>query len=134
MSGLTRGVHHLGLTVPDLGETVTFFSEVLGFERVGEKPDYPAVFLHDGSVMLTLWQVQSDRPEAFDRKCNIGLHHFALAVDDADALQQVYERVAAYDGAEIEFAPESLNGTPLQHMMCTIPGGIRMEIIAAGGR
>ncbi|MBV1787215.1 VOC family protein [Marinobacterium sp. D7] len=134
MSGLTKGVHHLGLTVPDLSEAVAFFSEVLGFEKLGEKPDYPAVFLHDGSVMLTLWQVQSDQPVAFDRKRNLGLHHFALAVDDVDALQQVYQRVQTYTGAEIEFAPEPLNGTPLHHMMCTIPGGIRMEVIAAGGQ
>ncbi len=52
----TQGIHHAGLTVPDLAATRTFFEEVLGFEARGEKPDYPAVFLSDGSVMITLWQ------------------------------------------------------------------------------
>jgi len=51
---VTNGVHHIGLTVPDLEKTRTFFLETLGFEQVGEVPDYPAVFLSDGSIMLTL--------------------------------------------------------------------------------
>ncbi len=33
----TRGVHHVGLTVPDLTRTRAFFVETLGFAQVGEK-------------------------------------------------------------------------------------------------
>ena len=33
---LTRGAHHVGLTVPDLDSTRGFFIETLGFEQVGE--------------------------------------------------------------------------------------------------
>ncbi len=38
---VTNGVHHIGLTVPDLEKTRTFFLETLSFEQVGEVPDYP---------------------------------------------------------------------------------------------
>jgi hypothetical protein len=34
------------------------------------------------------------------------------------------------DDVEIEFEPTPLTGTPLSHLMCTVAGGLRMEIIA----
>jgi catechol 2,3-dioxygenase-like lactoylglutathione lyase family enzyme len=130
-ASLTQGVHHLGLTVPDLARTREFFIDVLRFEQVGEIPDYPAVFLSDGSVMLTLWQAEdADSAAPFDRKRVIGLHHFALQVADAAALEAVFKRLGEETDVQIEFAPESLGGGPTRHMICAIPGGIRLEIIA----
>jgi len=127
----TRGVHHVGLTVPDLDRTRRFFSDALGFEQVGEVPDYPAVFLSDGTVMLTLWQLEDPaRALPFDRKRVIGLHHLALTVPDAVALDALHERLEAEPDVEIEFAPEPLGGGPTRHMMCAIPGGVRVEFIA----
>ena len=54
----TQGIHHAGLTVPDLSAAQRFFTEGLGFETVGEVPDYPAAFVSDGAVMITLWQAE----------------------------------------------------------------------------
>lgn len=127
----TQGIHHLGLTVPSLEETIAFFTDALNFQLIGEKPDYPAAFVSDGTVMLTLWQAKVTEPRPFNRHENIGLHHFALAVADTQALAQAYQRLKDYPGVEIEFAPEDLSGRPAQHMMCLIPGGLRMEIFAA---
>ncbi len=127
---VTNGVHHIGLTVPNLEETQTFFLETLGFEQVGEVPDYPAVFLSDGSIMLTLWQA-SDPASAvsFDRKNVIGLHHLAFTVG-TDSLDVLYERLKGTAGVRIEFAPEPLGELPVRHMMCNVPGGIRIEFLA----
>jgi catechol 2,3-dioxygenase-like lactoylglutathione lyase family enzyme len=128
---VTRGLHHLGLTVPDLATTKGFFVDTLGFKQVGEVPDYPAVFLSDGSTMLTLWRAaEPAKAIGFDRKANIGLHHFAMRVENAPALDALHARLQAAPGVEIEFAPEPLAGGPARHMMCFIPGGIRMEFIA----
>ena len=69
----------------------------------------------------------------FDRKNVIGLHHFALNVDDAAAPDEAHARIKAADGVEVAFAPEPLGDGPTRHLMCTIPGGIRMELIAPGG-
>jgi len=130
----TFGVHHVGFTVPDVRETRGFFVDVLGFEQVGEVPDYPAVFLSDGTVMLTLWQATDPvRAVPFDRKRNVGLHHVALRVSDDAALGRLHDRLRESAGVDVEFCPEPLGGGPTQHMMCTIPGGIRVEFIAAGG-
>ena len=130
-SSLTQGVHHLGLTIPDLERTRDFFVEVLRFDQIGEVPDYPAVFLSDGSVMLTLWQAEEPASVTpFDRKRVVGLHHFALQVADAAALEALHKRLGEQSDVEIEFAPELLGGGPTRHMMCSIPGGIRLELIA----
>jgi catechol 2,3-dioxygenase-like lactoylglutathione lyase family enzyme len=128
---LTRGVHHVGLTVPSLKETNAFFIDVLGFNQIGEVPDYPATFLSDGNIMITLWQVEdAANPTPFDRKNVIGLHHLALIVEDQSELDDMHERLQNTAGTNIEFAPEPLGGGPTRHMMCNIPGGIRVEFIA----
>lgn len=128
---ITQGAHHFGLTVPDLTATRNFFADTFGFEQVGEVPDYPAVFLSDGTLMLTLWQaVDPDKATPFDRKHIIGLHHFALKVDSLATLQSLHQTLANTPGVDIEFAPEPIGNGPTQHMMFYIPGGIRMELIA----
>lgn len=130
-SAITQGAHHIGLTVPDLKQTREFFVGLLNFDQVGEVPDYPAVFLSDGNIMITLWQ--ADDPSTavqFDRKNVIGLHHFALKVDNSDDLKSLHYKLSVSDDVDVEFAPESLGGSTTQHMMCSIPGGIRMELIA----
>ncbi|MEM7491177.1 MAG: VOC family protein [Pseudomonadota bacterium] len=130
MTAMTRGVHHVGFTVPDCRATADFFVGTLGFTEVGGKPDYPSIFVSDGTVLLTLWQSQAPQAAPFDRKANVGLHHLALAVADADALEAVHDKLAAHPDVAVEFAPEALTGLPARHMMCAIPGGVRVEFVA----
>ena len=128
---VTKGAHHIGLTVPNLQETRNFFITTLGFEQVGEVPDYPAVFLTDGTTMITLWQAADPKTATpFDRKNVIGLHHFALSVDGSAVLEELDAKLVRTPGVDVEFGPEPLGGGPTRHMMCAIPGGIRMELIA----
>ena len=132
-TALTQGAHHIGLTVPDLAAARSFFVDTLGFAQVGEKPLYPAVFVSDGSTMITLWQATDPATAAsFDRKNVIGLHHIAFKVADAAALDTAYEKMRNADGVEIEFAPENVGDGPNKHMMFSISGGIRMEFFAPG--
>ena len=130
-TALTQGAHHIGLTVPNLSETRSFFVDSLGFSQVGEVADYPALFLSDGTTMITLWQAENPQTAIpFDRKNVIGLHHFALKVQNDAVLDNLYRSLSETDGIDIEFAPESIGGGPTKHMMLSIPGGIRMELIA----
>lgn len=125
---LTVGIDHVGLTVRDLGVTRDFFVNCLGWTQVGERPSYPAAFVSDGHVMLTLWEVtdQPNRTE-FDRKTNVGLHHIALRVVSESALNEIFARVAGWPGVTVEFAPENLGPGPKRHTMVYEPGGIRLE-------
>jgi catechol 2,3-dioxygenase-like lactoylglutathione lyase family enzyme len=132
MQHCTQGIHHLGLTVQDIHKTSAFFCHQLGFEVVGEKLDYPAIFVADGTIMLTLWQAKGDNPTAaFDRHHNIGLHHFALKVVNLETLESLYGQLKDHSDVNIEFKPEPLGQTDIMHMMCTIPGDIRVEFITA---
>ena len=126
---LTRGVHHVGLAVRDLDEAVSFFCGALGFKEVGRNDTYPALFVSDGSVTLTLWRLTDPaNAVAFNRKTNIGLHHLALAVPDEAALAVVYERVRDHRGVTVEFAPEPMRpGSATHHFICAMPGGVRIE-------
>ena len=126
---MTQGLHHLGLTVPNVQQSAQFFIEGLGFNNVGEKPEYPAIFVSDGTAMLTLWQAENPQTATeFNRKTNLGLHHFAFKVTDLDSS---YKRLVKRGDVNIEFAPEALGTSSTKHMMIRIPGNIRMELIQA---
>lgn len=128
-AAVTQGVHHLGLTVNHLAESAAFFTEVLGWQEVRRVPEYPAIFVSDGSIMVTLWRAnEAEAARTFDHKNQVGLHHVALQVASRAALDDVFARVKAA-GARIEFAPEPLRDGPVMHMMCFEPSGIRVEFI-----
>lgn len=127
----TSGIHHLGLTIPDIKQTAAFFIEQLNFKKVGEVPAYPAIFVSDGTIMLTLWQIKdADNMTNFDRTKNVGLHHFALKVNTIEQLHALYQNLLKLENVDIEFAPEALGDSPFVHMMCLIPGGVRLELIS----
>lgn len=126
----TIGINHLGLTVRDLDQTTSFFSDCLGWEVLARDDSYPRSTVSDGTCRLTLWQADKTQPVTdFDRKTNIGLHHLALEVASKDELLAMAEKVRTWPGVEMEFEPEPLSGGPRQHMMFSEPGGIRLEII-----
>lgn len=124
----TVGVDHVGLSVRNLDSTRSFFCDCLGWRIVGERPDYPAVFVSDDRQMVTLWQVESpEQAISFDRRANVGLHHLALAVADRAGLDSLYERVSAWTGVVVEFGPELSGKGPKIHFMVREPSGIRLE-------
>jgi catechol 2,3-dioxygenase-like lactoylglutathione lyase family enzyme len=128
----TLGVHHVGLTVTNLDEARHFFINTLGYQQAGEKPDYPAVILNDGTTLITLWQASDPtKVVGFDRKNVVGLHHLALAVDGDIALDALYQDLSQDTRVKIEFSPALMGNGSRRHMMCNIPGGgIRIEFIA----
>jgi len=122
------GSHHIGLTVSKLEESARFFIDILGWTEVRRDPSYPAIFVTDGVLMITLWAAKSDSPKGFDKNANIGLHHLALGVESFDMLDDIYCRLTD-NGIDIEFSPELLRDGPAKHMMCYEPSGIRIEFI-----
>ncbi len=129
---LTLGVAHVALTVLDLQTTVDFFADVLGYDKIGADPDYPAAFVTDGTTMLALWQAKAPKHAiAFDRFDTIGLHHLAIGVDN-NQLDALHQTLLDTKDCVVEFGPEPFYGTKSRHMMAAIPGsGIRIEFHAA---
>jgi catechol 2,3-dioxygenase-like lactoylglutathione lyase family enzyme len=126
---LTRGVHHIGLTVPDLDQARRFFCDLLGFDEVGGVPDYPSIFVSDGSILLTLWRAADPvTARAFDRRANIGLHHLSLAVADDAALEVAWGKVSTHPEVVVDAVPGPIrSGSSTRHFLVFIPGGIRIE-------
>jgi catechol 2,3-dioxygenase-like lactoylglutathione lyase family enzyme len=124
----TCGVDHVGLSVRDLESTQRFFCDCLGWRVVGERPEYPAAFVSDDQLIVTLWRVEApDKAVGFDRRANVGLHHLALAVADRAGLDALFERVVSWPGVIVEFAPEPSGKGPKTHFMVREPSGIRIE-------
>jgi catechol 2,3-dioxygenase-like lactoylglutathione lyase family enzyme len=126
-TALTNGCHHIGLTVNKLEDSAAFFTECLGWQEVRRDDGYPAIFVSDGKVMVTLWQSKLLHPPIFDKN-HIGLHHVAFMVDTEEALNTCYQKIKAHD-LKIEFTPELLRGGPAKHMIFYEPSGNRIEII-----
>ena len=131
----TQGINHLGPTVKNLDQTVSFFVDCLGWKESGRDEGYPRSAVSDGNVRLTLWEVDHDLPvNDFHRRRNVGLHHFALEVRSEQELNDIAESVNRHPGVSIEFMPELLGSGPRKHMMFREPGGIRIEFIWPGSQ
>ncbi len=128
---MTQGIHHIGLTVSKLEESASFFTSLLGWKEVRRNDAYPAIFVSDGTVMVTLWKNKEAPPSPFDRNRHIGLHHVAFAVENASDLSRIYGKLVE-NHVEIEFSPELLGEGPAKHMICYEPSGIRVELIWSG--
>lgn len=129
----TRGINHLGLSVRDLEQSVSFFVDCLGWKESGRDESYPRSAVSDGSARLTLWEVDHKLPvNTFQFRQNVGLHHFALEVETEAELMDISEKIRGFPGVEIEFMPELLGAGPRKHMIFFEPGGIRIEIIWPG--
>ena len=132
---VTLGLNHIGFAVSRLDESVAFFVETLGWETAGGEPDYPAVFVTNGDMFVTLWQVTDPANAiAFDRKNNVGLHHMAITVRDLDALGALHEKFVAHEDVTVEFAPEYMGDGPTTHMMIREPSGLRLEFVVPASR
>ena len=128
---MTTGVHHIGLTVSRLEESAGFFTSVLGWQEVRRNEEYPAIFVSDGSIMLTLWAIKEEPASQFNKNQNVGLHHVAFHVGSEADLNTLHQRLLD-NGVNMEFAPELLRQGPAKHMMCYEPSGIRVEFIWPG--
>lgn len=128
---ITKGSHHIGLTVSKLDESASFFTNLLGWNELRRDEEHPAIFVSDGTVMVTLWKTKSEPSMPFSKDQNIGLHHVAFLVQSERDLDQLYKTISE-SGLRIEFSPELLREGPAKHMMCYEPSGIRVEFIWPG--
>jgi catechol 2,3-dioxygenase-like lactoylglutathione lyase family enzyme len=102
-----RRINHTGVSVADMTRSLAFYRDLLGMELifdsdVDDVPDLNAVvgmahaagrvaWLRAGDTMLELWQWHrpAGRPLPADyRPADKGVTHFALEVDDVDALHR----------------------------------------------
>jgi len=130
-TAITKGAHHIGLTVANLEESASFFTSLLGWTEVRRNEEYPAIFVTDGEIMVTLWATKEEPINSFNKNSNVGLHHVAFHVESEKDLNNIYNKLES-SNINIEFKPELLRDGPAKHMMCYEPSGIRIEFIWPG--
>ncbi|MEV6061112.1 VOC family protein [Nocardia asteroides] len=89
-----RGINHIVLFVADLPRSITFYEDVLGFERLAEGFPGGAFLRHPGSANdhdLGLFQARTHAGPSG----SVGLYHVAWEVDTLSELAAVRERLSA---------------------------------------
>ncbi|WP_436700498.1 VOC family protein [Nocardioides sp. BYT-33-1] len=148
----TRGVDHLGLTVPDIDAATDFFVSAFGAQLLYETLDGPAagalleqsLGIPSGATVQRVRMLRlANGPslELFEygnvsqreplRACDYGIQHFALYVDDLDtALAAMVEA-----GARPLAAPEDLPGMEAgegnRWLYAELPWGGLIELVTA---
>lgn len=147
-----RGVNHIGLTVPDINEAETFFSDVLGCEKAtsfGPFRDDNGTFMQDlldvdpravvnqitlmrcgfGSNIELFSYDAPDQQTVRPRNSDIGGHHIGFYVDDIDAAAAYFEE----KGIRTLMGPFPVNEGPAAGQSIIYffaPWGLQMEAIS----
>ena len=87
---------HLHLSVPDLAQSIRFYSSLFGTEPAVRKPDYAKWMLDDPRVNFAI----SSRGSGAN-----GLNHLGLQVESAAELEDVRRQFAAADAAHMVDEP-----------------------------
>jgi len=147
-----KGINHIGLTVPDIGEAETFFSDVLGCEKAtsfGPFRDDTGSFMQDlldvdpramvnqitlmrcgfGSNIELFSYDAPDQQTVRPRNSDIGGHHIAFYVDDIDAAAAYFKE----KGIRTLMGPFPVNEGPAAGQSIIYffaPWGLQMEAIS----
>jgi catechol 2,3-dioxygenase len=119
-----KKVGHVVLKARDIEQAEKFYTEVLGFEVVMRLKHPRGVFftLGDQHHDLAVLEVSSDADEP--KADQVGLHHFALQVEDFEALKDCYHTLKKH-GVPIVRAVD--HGITKSIYFCD-PAGNRVEL------
>ena len=127
-----EAVHHLTLTVADVGRSREFYSSVFGFEVAGEFG--PRVVLIKGNTLLALGPApdpgRAQAEDSFDEN-RVGLDHFSFGVSDQAELERA---VGILDANGVDHG-EIVNLAPfgIDVLMFRDPDNIQVELTAPHG-
>jgi catechol 2,3-dioxygenase-like lactoylglutathione lyase family enzyme len=123
-----KGIHHVGITVPDLDQAIAFYTEVLGLEffdppspvfddpELGPKLGVPGASLRQvnlacGDGIVELVEYPTPVPPASTeppRPDHHGAAHLALQVDDIAATKERLEAAGVEFFSDVNFIDEGV--------------------------
>ena len=124
-----KGICHFGLSVADLDESVTFYTEVLGLE-VSERREKDCFFRIGADDVMALIQYPWDR-ERFDAEARPKNHgkmftHFGLAAESGEEVFRFQDHLKAQGVKIVKEAYERWDGASLYFLD---PNGYTLEYI-----
>jgi catechol 2,3-dioxygenase-like lactoylglutathione lyase family enzyme len=147
-----RGTDHVGFTVPDLEEAVTFFRDVIGceiFYSLGAQEDSKGTRMRDklgvdprarirdirlvrckNGANFEIFQYEADdQNKTQPRNSDIGGHHLAFYVDDIVSATDYLREKGVRIFGEPEFKTEGPSGGENWVYFIT-PWGMQMELVS----
>ncbi len=127
------GIHHIGLTVPDIEASEAWYVRVLGLTRAFVEPHnggtgYAVVLHRPGSpLFLGLDKHEANQGERFD-ECRTGLDHVAFHVADRaelDAWVDHFDRQGVQHSGIAEFTEPF----PFAVVVFLDPDNVQLELI-----
>lgn len=116
-------LNHVSVVARELEESLRFYEEVFGVERIATPSfGFPVQWLRVGAMQLHLFE----RPEP-----GPAYHHFALTVDDFEATYSKAEERDAFDRAAFGHHLYELPGDCVQ-LYLRDPAGNLVEVDASG--
>ena len=113
------GLNHVSISASDLNESVRFYEELFGLERIATPNfGFPVQWLRCGELQLHIFE-RPDQPPQY--------HHVALTVDDFEAVYARAQELGIFDrasfGAEMYELPDGAVQLYLRD-----PGGNLIEV------
>ena len=131
-----RGIHHVGMAVPDLDEAIATYAELFGARvehRAALEPDdveAAFVLVGDGRVELLAPTADGSPVGRFLEKRGPGLHHVAYEADD---IRTTLEELAASGAELIDLAPRpGLLGLEVAFVHPDAVHGVLTEVVSGG--
>jgi len=140
---------HFGICVNDLGRSLRFYCDALGFEKAeshGIGTEFAALmelpgvsvtsqFIRRGSTAIELLAFHEPAPFGpRERRAvnQFGLTHLSFRVRDVAG---TVARILELGGAVVEPSRTLIDfgGSPLEFVYCTDPDGVRVELMDLGG-
>lgn len=124
-------VHHVELTVSDLARSEAWYTDVLGFEKIGgmEKEDHSVVMLRAGALMVGLvGHTATPASDSFTER-RVGLDHVGFQVPTADDVEQWARHLDARGVEHTEVKDGALPGTRV--VIFRDPDDIQLEFYYA---
>lgn len=146
-----RGIEHVGITVPNLEEATKYFADVLGAVFVYDvlkEPDFGddlerTLGVPKGSVVkqvrllrlggganIELFEYSADGQRIANRPCDLGLQHFAVFVDDMEAVAERVRKAGGRVLNVIKNLPDLDGGVNNRFLYTNLPWGGTMELIS----
>jgi catechol 2,3-dioxygenase-like lactoylglutathione lyase family enzyme len=146
-----RGIEHVGITVPNLGEATKYFADVLGaifVYDVLKEPDLGedlerTLGVPKGSVVkqvrllrlgdganIELFEYSAEGQRIANRPCDFGLQHFAVFVDDMEAVAERVRKAGGRVLNRIQDLPNLDGGANNRYVYTNLPWGGTMELIS----
>src|SRR6266498_1915294 len=108
---------HVHVAVPDLGESILFYSTLFGAEPSVRKDDYAKWMLDDPRVNFAISQ----------RGATVGVNHLGFQVDSGEELEALHANLEAADRAVIAETGASCCYAKSDKYWVTDPAGIAWE-------